>query len=72
MTIEQYGRGIFGIRIARSDFVGTYRFRTLEEAQEFKAKNGGRHFREESEEDGENLPTLAELGMAAATGHRAF
>jgi hypothetical protein len=72
MTIEQYGFGIYGIRIARDDFVGTYRFRTLEEAQEFKAKNGGFHFREDSEEDGENLPTLTELGMAAAVGHRSI
>ncbi len=44
MTIEQYGHGAYGVRIARDDFVGTYRFPTLEEAIAFREKNGGRHF----------------------------
>ncbi len=66
MTIEQHGHGPHGVRIARSDFVGTYRFQTLQEAQEFKRRNGGRHF--DASED-EPLPTLADLAWNAAAAH---
>jgi hypothetical protein len=63
MTIEQYGHGPHGVQIAYDDFIGTYRFRTLKEAQEFKKKNGGRHF--DASED-EPLQSLVELGRAAS------
>jgi hypothetical protein len=48
MTIEQYGSGEYGVRIASDDFVGTYRFATADEAREYRRKNGGRLFRSRS------------------------
>ncbi len=45
MTIEQYGTGPFGVRIASDDCVGTYRFATPDEARAFRRANGGTLFR---------------------------
>lgn len=45
MTIEQYGAGHYGVRITESDYVGTFRFGTPEEAREYRRKNGGKLFK---------------------------
>jgi hypothetical protein len=68
-TIEQYGSGLFGVRIASEadDFVGTYRFSTIEEARAFRAANGGQLFR-----SNRPMVSVIEAGRARAETHRAF
>jgi hypothetical protein len=41
MTIEQYGRGRYLVRVFHDDFRGAYRFETREEAEAFALSQRG-------------------------------